>query len=32
MTVSFDLTQDQVELQQWVHQFAADVVRPAAAE
>ncbi|MGY1742205.1 MULTISPECIES: acyl-CoA dehydrogenase family protein [unclassified Blastococcus] len=32
MPVSFDLTPDQVELQKWVHQFAADVVRPAAAE
>ena len=32
MTVSFELTQDQVELQKWVHEFAADVVRPAAAE
>ncbi|MGY1803037.1 acyl-CoA dehydrogenase family protein [Blastococcus sp. SYSU D00922] len=32
MPVSFDLTEDQVELQKWLHQFAADVVRPAAAE
>jgi alkylation response protein AidB-like acyl-CoA dehydrogenase len=32
MAVSFDLTEDQLELQKWVHQFAADVVRPAAAE
>ncbi len=32
MPVSFDLTEDQIELQKWVHQFAADVVRPAAAE
>src|SRR3954467_10099411 len=31
-TPSFDLDKDHVELQQWVHQFAADVVRPAAAE
>ncbi|MCF6509143.1 acyl-CoA dehydrogenase [Blastococcus sp. MG754426] len=31
MPVSFDLTEDQLELQKWVHQFAADVVRPAAA-
>ncbi len=32
MPVSFDLTEDQLELQKWVHEFAADVVRPAAAE
>ena len=32
MAVSFDLTEDQIELQKWVHEFAADVVRPAAAE
>ncbi|WP_409330139.1 acyl-CoA dehydrogenase family protein [Trujillonella humicola] len=32
MPVSFDLTEDQTELQRWVHDFAADVVRPAAAE
>jgi alkylation response protein AidB-like acyl-CoA dehydrogenase len=32
MPVSFDLTEDQVELQKWLHEFAADVVRPAAAE
>ncbi|RBY84119.1 acyl-CoA dehydrogenase family protein [Blastococcus sp. TF02A-30] len=32
MAVSFELTEDQVELQGWVHRFAADVVRPAAAE
>jgi alkylation response protein AidB-like acyl-CoA dehydrogenase len=32
MGVSFDLTEDQLELQKWVHEFAADVVRPAAAE
>jgi alkylation response protein AidB-like acyl-CoA dehydrogenase len=32
MPVSFDLTADQVELQRWVHDFAADVVRPAAHE
>ena len=32
MAVSFDLTDDQVELQRWVHDFAADVVRPAAHE
>ena len=32
MPVSFDLTEDQVELQKWVHEFAANVVRPAAHE
>ncbi|MGY1771856.1 acyl-CoA dehydrogenase family protein [Blastococcus sp. SYSU D00813] len=32
MPVSFDLTPDQTELQKWVHDFAADVVRPAAAD
>ena len=32
MPVSFDLTEEQVELQKWVHEFAANVVRPAAAE
>ncbi|WP_324275477.1 acyl-CoA dehydrogenase family protein [Blastococcus brunescens] len=32
MAVSFDLTEDQLELQKWVHEFAANVVRPAAHE
>src|SRR3954449_9803090 len=32
MPVSFDLTEDQLELQKWVHEFAAHVVRPAAHE
>ncbi|WP_456592846.1 acyl-CoA dehydrogenase family protein [Blastococcus sp. SYSU DS1024] len=32
MPVSFDLTEDQIELQKWVHEFAANVVRPAAHE
>ncbi|MGY1782895.1 acyl-CoA dehydrogenase family protein [Geodermatophilus sp. SYSU D01036] len=32
MAVSFQLTEDQVELQKWLHEFAADVVRPVAAE
>ncbi|MDQ1661262.1 MAG: hypothetical protein QOJ68_1242 [Blastococcus sp.] len=32
MAVSFELTDDQRELQDWVHRFAADVVRPAAHE
>jgi alkylation response protein AidB-like acyl-CoA dehydrogenase len=31
-TPSFELTQDHVDLRTWVHDFAADVVRPAAAE
>ena len=29
---SLDLNDEQRQLQQWVHGFAADVVRPAAAE
>jgi len=29
---SFDLGQDHLDLKAWVHDFAADVVRPAAAE
>ncbi|GGF37099.1 acyl-CoA dehydrogenase [Marmoricola endophyticus] len=29
---SFDLTEDQQELRGWLHTFAADVIRPAAAE
>jgi alkylation response protein AidB-like acyl-CoA dehydrogenase len=32
MAVSFELTEDQIELQKWLHEFAADVVRPAAHE
>jgi alkylation response protein AidB-like acyl-CoA dehydrogenase len=32
MTPSFDLDQDHLDLREWVHRFAADVVRPAAAE
>jgi len=32
MTASFELTEDQVTLRDWVHTFAADVVRPAAAD
>ncbi|MDP9821958.1 alkylation response protein AidB-like acyl-CoA dehydrogenase [Nocardioides massiliensis] len=31
-TPSFDLTDDHRELQAWLHQFAADVIRPAASE
>ncbi|MEI5673500.1 MULTISPECIES: acyl-CoA dehydrogenase family protein [unclassified Nocardioides] len=31
-TPSFELGPDHLELQQWLHSFAADVVRPAAAE
>ena len=29
---SFDLGQDHLDLKAWVHEFAANVVRPAAAE
>jgi acyl-CoA dehydrogenase len=29
---SLELTEEQVQLQEWVHGFAADVLRPAAAE
>jgi alkylation response protein AidB-like acyl-CoA dehydrogenase len=29
---SFDLDQDHLDLRDWVHTFAADVIRPAAAE
>ena len=29
---SLDLNDDQEQLKQWVHDFASDVVRPAAAE
>ncbi|WP_395690269.1 acyl-CoA dehydrogenase family protein [Nocardioides sp.] len=32
MTTSFELSQDHLELRDWIHQFAAEVVRPAAAE
>ena len=32
MTPSFELGKDHLELRDWVHRFAADVVRPAAAE
>jgi acyl-CoA dehydrogenase len=32
MAFSLDLTEDQTELRDWVHGFAADVVRPAGAE
>jgi len=31
-TPSFELGPDNLELRDWVHTFAADVVRPAAAE
>ena len=31
-TPSFELSQDHLDLRTWVHDFAADVVRPAAAE
>jgi alkylation response protein AidB-like acyl-CoA dehydrogenase len=29
---SFELGQDHLDLREWVHNFAAEVVRPAAAE
>ncbi|HVE73514.1 MAG TPA: acyl-CoA dehydrogenase family protein [Mycobacteriales bacterium] len=29
---TLELTQDQITLQKWVHEFAADVIRPVAAE
>ena len=29
---SLELSQDQKDIRDWVHGFAADVVRPAAAE
>ena len=29
---SLELNEDQLQLQKWVHEFAADVVRPVAAE
>src|SRR5262249_42037283 len=32
MAFSLELSQDQIELREWVHTFAADVVRPAAAD
>jgi alkylation response protein AidB-like acyl-CoA dehydrogenase len=32
VTPSFDLDQDHLDLRAWVHDFAAEVVRPAAAE
>jgi len=31
-TPSFDLGQDHLDLRDWVHTFAADVIRPAASE
>lgn len=32
MTFSMQLSDDVIEVRDWVHQFAADVIRPAAAE
>ena len=29
---SLALSEEQQQLQKWIHEFAADVVRPAAAE
>ena len=31
-TFSLELNDDQLQIQQWVHDFAADVIRPAAPE
>ncbi|KRE31725.1 acyl-CoA dehydrogenase [Mycobacterium sp. Soil538] len=32
MTFSLELSSDLIDVQKWVHEFAADVIRPAAAE
>ena len=32
MTFSLELSEDVIEVRDWVHQFAADVIRPAASE
>ena len=32
MTFSLELSSDLVDVQKWVHEFAADIIRPAAAE
>jgi alkylation response protein AidB-like acyl-CoA dehydrogenase len=32
MTPSFELDEDHLELRAWLHEFAADVIRPAASE
>ena len=32
MTFSLDLSDEVLHVRDWVHEFAADVVRPAAAE
>lgn len=32
MTFSMQLSDDVIEVRDWVHKFAADVIRPAAAE
>ena len=32
MTFSLELTDDVIDVRDWVHEFAAEVVRPAAAE
>ncbi len=32
MTPSFELDKDHLELRAWLHEFAADVIRPAASE
>ncbi len=32
MAFSLELSEDVIQVRDWVHEFAADVVRPAAAE
>ena len=32
MTFSLELSEDVIEVRDWVHQFATEVIRPAAAE
>ena len=32
MTFSLELSDDVIEVRDWVHQFASEVIRPAAAE
>ena len=32
MSFSLELSDDVIQVRDWVHEFAADVVRPAAAE
>jgi acyl-CoA dehydrogenase len=32
VSFSLELSEDVIQVRDWVHEFAADVVRPAAAE